>query len=65
MRGDIRGGFWMRQVGIRPGGVEDGCWEVGKNLYSRPVGFNLVVAGNGIYFFEGLSSTVRQLPSLR
>ena len=56
----------MRQVGIRPGGVEDGGWEVGKNLYSRPVGFNLVVAGNGIYFFlEGLSSTVRQLPSLR
>ena len=42
----------MRQVGIRPGGVEDGCWEVGKNLYSRPVGFNLVVAGNGIYFLR-------------
>ena len=39
----------MRQVVIRPGDVEDDCWEVGKNLYSRPVEFNLVVVGNGIY----------------
>ena len=23
----------MWQVVIRPGDVEDGCWEVGKNLY--------------------------------
>ena len=48
-------------VDMRPENVEDVCWEVGKNFYSRSAGFNLVVAGKGIFFiFRG--SVVHRTP---